>query len=77
MAKKEPRSIESVRSSTAVVSPKRLVTPSRWMSGDAPCGASGSVIESRAYWANLPAGLVPHTQQSGARFDIPAGVVGH
>src|SRR6478735_5895147 len=76
IAKKEPRSIESVRRSTAVISPKRLVTSSRWMSGDAPPGASGSVIERGAYWASLAAGLVPQTQRTGARFDIPAGVLG-
>ena len=35
IAKKAPRGIDSVRSSTAVMSPKRLVTPSRWMSASA------------------------------------------
>ena len=35
MAKKFPRGIDSVRSSTAVMSAKRFVTPSRWMSASA------------------------------------------
>src|SRR6476469_4053925 len=73
IAKKEPRSIESVRRSTAVISPKRLVTSSRWMSGDAPRGASGSVIERAAYWSHVYAVLVPQTQRTGAPFDIPSG----